>query len=342
MIFTKKNNIVTLTGLSILIGLVILIIWNKNYFIIRYYNSAYALPGRASVDRSPALNIQGENNINNIKKYQNAMQFERGFYDTAFSFAHNDGFSEKNIVAAIVPHHLLAADLVARIFQGLKEQKYDTIILLSPNHFLAGSGKIITTREDWQTPYGVLENDNIVTDELLKDNDVKEEEAPFGNEHGIFNEIGFIKRTFPTAKVVPLIFMPGVDEGVTRRLVDILDKINPPTLPALKLRQAGPQYTGANKKVLVLVSADFSHNTDSETAIKNNEKNLEILNNSDFKNFTQIKVDTPPAIFTVLKYAQANGAKFKMIDNANSEILSGEKGLKNVTSYITGYFYVVN
>lgn len=261
-----------------------------------------------------------QNKLDNT--FQNAMQFDQEFYKTAFSFAKNEKFPEKNIIGAIVPHHLLAADLIAKIFQGLSSQKYDSIIILSPNHFLAGKAKIITTKDDWQTPYGILKNDNEITDELLKDDNIKVEDDIFSREHGIYSEIGFIKRTFPDVKIVPLVLRPSVTDEEAERLSDMFIKI------------------GSNKKILVLLSADFSHNTDSLTAINNNKESLRIINDCDFSNFSKIKVDTPPSVYALLKYTSDNGAKFEMIDNSNSEILSRQKNLNNVTSYITGYFFI--
>jgi MEMO1 family protein len=255
---------------------------------------------------------------------QNAMQFDEKFYDDAFRFAKGEKFPEKNIIGAIVPHHLLAADLIARIFKGLANQRFDSVILLSPNHFLAGKSKIITSKEDWQTPYGLLKNDEDITDELLKDEKIKIEEEIFAREHGIFSEIGFIKKTFPDAQIVPLVLRPSVTDEEAVQLAEIFFKIK------------------LTKKILILVSADFSHNTDSRTAIKNNEESLKIINNFNFTDFSGIKVDTPPSIYTLMRYAALNDSKFKLINDSNSEILSGQKGVKNVTSYLTGYFYIPN
>jgi MEMO1 family protein len=295
-----NKKFIIISGLSFLTGLIVL---SLIYILI--------CPKQIEISKQYKLN----------KNFQNAMQFDKKFYEDAFSFTKDEKFPEQNIIGAIAPHHLLAADLIAKIFQGLSGQKYDSIILLSPNHFLAGQAKIITTKEDWQTPFGILKNDNEISDELLKDNDVKVENDVFTREHGIYSEIGFIKRTFPDVKIVPLVLRPSVTDEDATQLADIF----------LKIRM--------NKKILVLVSADFSHNTDSLTAIKNNKESLKIINDFDFSQFSKITVDTPPSIYTILKYASNNKSQFKLIDDSNSEILSGQKKLDNVTSYITGYFY---
>ncbi|MDD5032224.1 MAG: AmmeMemoRadiSam system protein B, partial [Patescibacteria group bacterium] len=80
------------------------------------------------------------------------------FYETAFKFKKIEfDLSGKEVVAGIIPHHLLAADLIAEFFYNLRGKNYDTVILLGPNHFDSGNYSMITSGYDWQTPYGHLE-----------------------------------------------------------------------------------------------------------------------------------------------------------------------------------------
>ena len=58
-----------------------------------------------------------------------------------------------------VPHHLLAADLMARGFWAAAGDRYDRIILLSPDHFNRSGRPLATTRRDFDTVFGLLEND---------------------------------------------------------------------------------------------------------------------------------------------------------------------------------------
>ena len=166
----------------------------------------------------------------------------------------------KNVVGGIIPHHLLAGDLIAEFFSNF-ENDYDTVILIGPNHFSAGNSKIISSSYNWQTPYGILEFDQEVVDELLKFDEIKIEENIFKKEHAINSEVAFIKKTFFKAKFVPLVLRNTVDEKIATKLAQYLTKI------------------AKNKKILVLNSVDFSHYKDSLTAQKNDKTSIKAIEN---------------------------------------------------------------
>src|SRR3989344_9618852 len=70
------------------------------------------------------------------------------------------------ITGITVNHHLLAANLVAQEFSLVETNQPIPVVLISPNHFFRGEGRIITSRYDWQTPYGVLRTDQRLGDKL--------------------------------------------------------------------------------------------------------------------------------------------------------------------------------
>jgi AmmeMemoRadiSam system protein B len=259
--------------------------------------------------------------VDKAERYQSALQNNQAFYDLAFGFTKVKPAAENEAIGAIVPHHLLAADLMAGVYRSLAGREFDTIILIGPDHYQAGQSPVTTSLEDWQTPFGILKNDNRSVEEFLKDDTVKVDEALFEREHAVYNQIGFIKRTFPDAQVVPLALSPNVSAEQAGRLADV----------CLGLAAA--------KKVLVLVSADFSHNTDSATAVENNKQSLKIINNFDLASVPMMQVDSPPAILTILEIAQRQKAIFKLLADSNSGLLAGQPDIQDVTSYLTGYFF---
>lgn len=293
----RKNRLL-LTGLSLLAGL------------------AVFLGAQAFVSRQPA-----GKRVDKAERYQSALQNNQAFYDLAFGFTKVKPAAENEAIGAIVPHHLLAADLMAGVYRSLAGREFDTIILIGPDHYQAGQSPVTTSLEDWQTPFGILKNDNRSVEEFLKDDTVKVDEALFEREHAVYNQIGFIKRTFPDAQVVPLALSPNVSAEQAGRLADV----------CLGLAAA--------KKVLVLVSADFSHNTDSATAVENNKQSLKIINNFDLASVPMMQVDSPPAILTILEIAQRQKAIFKLLADSNSGLLAGQPDIQDVTSYLTGYFF---
>ncbi len=245
---------------------------------------------------------------------------ERSFYETAYRFTNKKiDLQDQNVIGGIIPHHLLAADLIAELFSNFTSD-YDTVILIGPNHFFAGQAEIISSVYDWQTPYGVLQCDRNILDELLQFEKVKIEEDVFQKEHAINSEVAFIKRTFPQAKFVPLVLRAGVNE---RNAADLAKRL---------------ASIAKTRKILVLNSVDFSHYNNSETAQANDKISIQAIKSFDLHNIYDLDLDSPASIYTLMKFSELSGAKFRLLNNSNSAILSGQPDLTSTTSYVTGYF----
>lgn len=261
---------------------------------------------------------------NSHTMFHSAKPDDRDFFETAYSFVKSKtDLSDTKVVGGIIPHHLLAADLIADFFSNLEVKNYDTVILLGPNHFSAGQADIITSVYDWQTPYGILKHDREVLSKLLYYNDnlnIQAEEDIIENEHAINSEVAFIKKTFPQATFVPIILKPSVSEQTAEKLAQVLFEIS------------------QNKNILVLASADFSHYKNSQQAQEDDKISISAIESFDFFNIYSIEVDSPPSIYTLLKFSQLSGAEFEILDNSNSATLTDKPDLDSTTSYITGYF----
>lgn len=243
------------------------------------------------------------------------------FYETAYKFKKKQiDFKNKKIVGGIIPHHLLAADLIAEFFSNLEYFDYETIILIGPNHFLAGKANIITSDYDWQTPYGTLERDDKILSQLLKFDGIKIEENIFQNEHSINSEVAFIKKTFPNAKFLPIVLKPSVDKNRAEKLAEHLFKIT------------------NNKKILILASVDFSHYKNSVSAQANDKISVRAVKNFSFDKIYDLDIDSPASIYTLLKFSELNGTNFELLNNSNSAILANKPDINSTTSYVTGYF----
>jgi AmmeMemoRadiSam system protein B len=222
---------------------------------------------------------------------------------------------------AVVNHHLLASPLIAEVFQTLASEEIMTVVLLSPNHFSQGKGKIIVSELPWKTPYGFLFPES----DLLSAIDGEKriitiEEEPFKKEHGIANIIPFIKKSFPNAKVIPIIFRDETSREETAELAKLLSE----TLP---------------KNSLVIASLDFSHDLISDAADFHDAKSKTVLQNLDLNGVDSTDVDSRPALRTLLEYSTIIGAEtFTLFGNTNSAKIIGRPNQEMPTSYITGVF----
>jgi poly-gamma-glutamate synthesis protein (capsule biosynthesis protein) len=66
-----------------------------------------------------------------------------------------------------VPHHLVAADLIARAFLLARDNRYDRIVVLTPDHFKRTRRPFATTMRDFDTVYGRVPSDGAAVDALL-------------------------------------------------------------------------------------------------------------------------------------------------------------------------------
>jgi AmmeMemoRadiSam system protein B len=260
------------------------------------------------------INIRGKMHL--------AEPSDRNFYETAYKFTKDEIDLENQVVlGGIIPHHLLAADIIAEFFSNLSSKKYDTIVLLSPNHFQQGKNKIITSNLNWQTPYGAITVDQDLVKKLLVANQlVGVEEDVFAREHGVKAEVAFIKKTWPQAKIIPLVLASNLKADEAENLARAVSAAS------------------NNKNVLVLASVDFSHYKTNEVAQEHDQQSISALESMDFNNVYKLDIDSPPSIYTLMKYAEFKNSSFKILRNSNSALLSGKLDLKSTTSYVSGYF----
>lgn len=270
----------------------------------------------------PFLNTKNNISEKNVINYHQANPNDLEFYQTVYKFKKKRiDLGDKTVISGIAPHHLLAGDLLAEFYSNLEGQNFDTIILLCPNHFKAGKGKIISSDYNWQTPFGILKSDDKILKQLIKENQkVKIEENIFQKEHGINSHVSFIKKTFPQAKFIPLVLSPRVNKEDAAQLAESIYKIN------------------KHKKILLLASVDFSHYKDSKTAQKNDKVSINAINTLDFDQIYNLDIDSPASIYALMKYSKLMKGNFNILNNSNSAILSGNPDIKSTTSYVTGFF----
>ncbi|MGE5392573.1 MAG: AmmeMemoRadiSam system protein B [Candidatus Saccharibacteria bacterium] len=222
--------------------------------------------------------------------------------------------------AMIVNHHLLAMELIAANLNRVATADPITVVIVSPNHFGAGSGAIIASNEDWDTCYGKIGADRHLTAILKGNNLVSVEEKPFDSEHGIYNLLPFIKHSFPNAKIVPLIVKESADDKLLSDLSKAL---------ASEVGSGG----------LVIGSFDFSHEVASDQADRQDRQSIEAIQSGNPADAVRATIDSRKGLRLVMEYANAAGAgEFVLTGNTNAAKLLQKPEMTDVTSYVTGYF----
>ncbi|MFA5069989.1 MAG: AmmeMemoRadiSam system protein B [Patescibacteria group bacterium] len=246
---------------------------------------------------------------------------DRDFFSRAYYSGRATTVKEK-VTAGIIPHHLLAAYLIGDFFRGLQAYNQpSTVVLIGPNHANFGRSQIISSQGFWRTPYGYLDPDFRIINALVKKDIVTVEEGVFISEHSISAEVAFIKKSFPRAKIVPIILKNSTSEQKAEQLAAALSKILP-------------------RDALVVASLDFSHYVSPAEARRQNKVNIEILKRNDPAEVADMFVDSRPTAQTLMYYLKEKGFhKPLILSDSNTAEVIGNPDLAEVTSYITAYYY---
>ena len=228
------------------------------------------------------------------------------------------------IRGCIVPHHLVAKDLIHEVFQNVSKNNNKTVVLIGPDHESTDKGKIFTTLNDWQTPTGIQETDSKLTKELLKYSFVKEDDDKLTIEHSASSIIPFINYYLKDVKVVTLVLTKQVKLEDVEILTDEL-------------------YKNVNMdETLFIASVDFSHYLNLEEANKMDLISMEAIQNNDMNklmSFTNDNLDSPISILTMMNIMDKAGiSKKTVLRHSNSELIL-KKNIEETTSYITYLFY---
>ena len=169
------------------------------------------------------------------------------------------------LVALAVPHAGLvySGPVAAYGFSLLKNQDFETVVLIGPSHRYPFSG-VSLNPVDYETPLGRLPLDAALAQEILKQGAplVTTEPLAHQQEHCLEIEMPFLQTVAPKIKIVPLL-MGDQDMDTCTRLAQILAKV-------IK-----------GKKVLLLASTDLSHFHPADKAQELDGRLVEIVETYD-------------------------------------------------------------
>ncbi len=157
-----------------------------------------------------------------------------------------------------VPHHLVAADLIARGFWAASASPVDRVIMISPDHFFGSRHPFATSSRDFMTVFGLLRSDNSAVSTLLADVDEFEDSQLFTHEHGIAALLPFVVHFFPRAKIIPIVISPDAKKEDWDRAVSRI-------LPLF------------GSRTLIVQSTDFSHYLSLHSALERDQETLNVL-----------------------------------------------------------------
>lgn len=203
----------------------------------------------------------------------------------------------KPIYGATVPHHLIPSPAIASLFHELKKQDPKTIILLSPNHFNAGTKTFLTSNYAYPTPFGNLTTDNTLYQKLLSIKETRstlfeENHTALNNDHGIGALAPFITYYLPDTTIIPILIRDGSSERDMEQLSNILAPFISTSTP-------------------LITSVDFSHYLSLQEANKKDITTMDAIMHLNLKALIHLDsndyLDTPIGVATLLSIMKRNG-----------------------------------
>ena len=235
--------------------------------------------------------------------------------------------SAEGLEAGIVPHHLVASDMIAGFFKMSSESgTYDTVLILSTSHFEKNcSGDITTADADWDTAAGSAVTDHELTEKFISDPAVRAENnmAAIAKDHGVSGLVPFVRHYMPKVKVCTCI----IANSVSRKKLDAVLSL----ISAEKMK----------KRLLVVASVDFSHYLMPDEAAVCDRESEQAIGRKDYDRlltFHSDHADSPPVLYLFLKLSEKSG-QVSLLDHSSSfEKLSHIPESELKKSGITTYF----
>lgn len=220
------------------------------------------------------------------------------------------------VTGITVPHHLLAADLIARGFWAASAGTYDRIILISPDHFHKVSKAFGTTREDLKTVFGTLASDSGAVEQVAMDSLV-EVLPTMETEHGVMAVAPFAVHFFPNAKVVPLLVSVNATEADWAALANALEPL-------------------VTDRTLIVQSTDYSHYRPIGEAVARDQESIAAISAGDPTAIDPLlqpsHMDSKGAQYIQLALQRQLGAKPVILANRNS--VEYGSNTNETTSYV--------
>ena len=225
---------------------------------------------------------------------------------------------EVKITGLTVPHHLLAADLMAEAFNRLRHQRYRRIILLSPDHFKRGRTRFSVTPKDFQTVFGKVTTDQAAISQLLANPLVSVSEL-FSHEHGVQALLPLVAHYLTDVKVVAIAIHPAAGPADWDSLARTLTPLVTPD-------------------TLLIQSTDFSHYLPRREAQVKDQETLRILSRGEPEGVISLKepghLDCRAAQYLQLRLQrEIFQARPTVMAHKNSQEYTAET-LDRTTSYI--------
>jgi AmmeMemoRadiSam system protein B len=248
---------------------------------------------------------------------------DRALFDTAIAKVKDYQPANEKLTGIVVPHHLLADELVALGFKAASGARYKRIVILSPDHFRASEKPFASVTRGFETVFGPVPVDVAAARTLLRQTDIGDDSCLFGKEHGVQAMLPFIRHYFPEAAIVPVAISIRSNRADWDRMIDALEQI-------------------IDSDTLVVESTDFSHYLPQHEARRFDQQTLNVLAAGSLDEIAALRqpqhADSVGALYIQTKLQKALFSALPLvIANENSQAYSPDY-VAETTSYMVALF----
>lgn len=239
----------------------------------------------------------------------------------------NKSLYNKKIIGGIVPHagYVFSSYEAVHFFDILKNSsvKYDTAVIINPNHSGYGTGRFNTSGYDfWETPYGLLETDKEFS-ELLE---IPEYNGAHDYEHSGEVQLPLLQYFYSQPIKIVLVTM----NQQNKENADIL---------AQKIH-AAVEKTG--RKVILIASSDFSHYETPQEGYRKDQFIVNAIQNHNTDEiYNSVKLHNISAcgfgpMMTLIEYARlaSNDFDISLLRRGNSGEVHQSKEVVDYISFL--------
>lgn len=234
-----------------------------------------------------------------------------------FSFSGKPGPCKhtNHILSIISPHagYVYSGGVAAFSYKALAEdRKFETAVIIGPNHTGIGAGVSVYTKGEWESPLGKARIDEKLAGGLAKK--FSDNSSAHNYEHSAEVQVPFVQHLSKEAKIVPVCVLDQELETMVKlgkALAELLD----------------------SRKHIVIASTDFSHYVPYDEAYANDIRAINAIKKLDEKALYEtvakygISMCGPGGVAAAIVYAKEKGAKEgELLKYATSGDVTGDRG----------------
>ena len=232
-------------------------------------------------------------------------------------FADNNSNTYKyNTRAIIVPHAALnySGQLA---FEGINQldPNIKNIFIIAPSHYLKYIGIALLTYSHWETPFGTIEINQDISNELINKYNAQMLDEAYDKEHSIEVQLPLIQYIFYDVKIIPIL----VSDENPQIISDIISEYYP------------------NKENGFIISSDLSHFLPDKKACSIDNETARMIESGESYNLRLKQACGATGIKGLVAFANQNNYSLIRINLTNSSAVSGDKS--KVVGYGAWFLY---